>query len=149
MIAVDANVLLHAHRADSPLHALAAAVMRQLAETMSGWGLPWPCVHEFYAKVTQHKSLVPPSGPQQAMAQIETWLSSPSVSMLGEALDHWPRLQELLTSARIQRPMVHDARIARACLSHGVVKLLTANRDFGRVPGLKTRNPLIRHGMEI
>lgn len=143
MIAVDTNVLVHAHRADSPFHARAAAVVKGLAESRAAWGLPWPCVHELYAKVTHPRLFSPPSTVAQALHQIDCWLASPSVSLLGEALDHWPRLRDLLAEARVEGPMAHDARIAAICLSHGVDELLTADRDFGRFPALRTRNPLI------
>ena len=43
------------------------------------------------------------------------------------------------------RPAFHDARIAAICLSHGVRELWTADRDFGRFPDLRVRNPLV-HG---
>ena len=144
MIAVDTNVLVHAHRADSPFHVPAAATIRRLAESRAGWGLPWPCLHEFYAKVTHPRLFSPPSTVQQALQQIEAWLASPSVSLLGEAIDHWFRLRDLLTVAQVQGPMVHDARIAAICLSHGVDEFLTADRDFGRFPALRTRNPLVQ-----
>ncbi|MCB9687408.1 MAG: PIN domain-containing protein [Alphaproteobacteria bacterium] len=143
MIAVDTNVLVHAHRRDSPFHAPAAAAVRELAESPARWGLPWPCVHEVYAKVTHPRLFSPPSSHAQALSQIEAWLSSPSVVLLGEAGDHWPRLRALLEVGRVQGPMVHDARIAAICLSHGVHELLTADRDFGRFPALRTRNPLV------
>jgi uncharacterized protein len=39
--------------------------------------------------------------------------------------------------------MVHDARIAALCLTHGVREFLTADRDFSRFPALRARNPLI------
>ena len=39
--------------------------------------------------------------------------------------------------------MVHDARIAALCLSHGVRELWSADRDFSRFPALRTRNPLV------
>jgi len=40
-------------------------------------------------------------------------------------------------------PLVHDARIAALCRAHGVRELWTADRDFGRFPGLVVRNPLL------
>jgi predicted nucleic acid-binding protein len=40
-------------------------------------------------------------------------------------------------------PLVHDARIAALCLSHGIRELWTADRDFSRFPRLKTANPLV------
>ncbi len=143
MIAVDTNVLVHAHRSDSPFHRPAFDAVRALAESRSPWAVPWPCVHEFYAKVTHPRVFAPPSTPQQAIGQLDSWLSSPSLTLLGEALDHWPRLRSLLGAAQVQGPMVHDARIAALCLSHGVDELLTADRDFGRFPALRTRNPLV------
>lgn len=143
MIAVDTNVLVHAHRADSPFHDAAAACVRALAESRAAWGIPWPCLHEFYAKVTHRRIFSPPSSPAQATSQIDAWLESPRVSLLGESNDHWPRLRELLLAGKVEGPMVHDGRIAAICLAHGVDELLTADRDFGRFPALRTRNPLI------
>ena len=144
MIAVDTNVLVHAHRAESPFHDAARDVMRGLAEGSPAWGIPWPCVHEFYAKVTHSKIFRPPSTREQAIRQLDAWLASPTVSLLGEGVDHWERLSELVRRGRVEGPMVHDARVAAICLSHGVAELLSADRDFGRFPDLVARNPLIR-----
>ena len=143
MIAVDTNVLVHAHRADSPFHAPAADTLRELAEGTGPWALPWPCLHEFFAKVTHPRLFQPPSTIEQARVQITSWLESPSVFVLSEGPDHWSRLAELLARGRVQGPMVHDARVAAICLSNGVDELLTADRDFGRFPALATRNPLV------
>lgn len=41
---------------------------------------------------------------------------------------------------------IHDARVAALCLQHGVRELWTADRDFGRFPDLKVRNPLLPGG---
>ena len=38
---------------------------------------------------------------------------------------------------------LHDARVAALCRLHGVRELWTADRDFGRFPGLAVRNPLV------
>ncbi|MEI8370471.1 MAG: hypothetical protein WCJ31_18745 [Planctomycetia bacterium] len=36
-----------------------------------------------------------------------------------------------------------DARIAAICLTHGVAELWSADRDFGRFPTLRVRNPCL------
>ena len=41
MIAVDTNVLVHAHRADSPWHKAAYRCLESLREVE--WAIPWPC----------------------------------------------------------------------------------------------------------
>ncbi len=142
MIAVDTNILVYAHRRDSPFHASAAAAMRELAESPAPWGLPWPAIHEFYSVATHSRIYDPPSSPAEAISQIAAWLESPSVTPLSEGETYWPVLTQLLTTAKVTGPLVHDARIAALCLSQGVRELWTADRDFSRFPRLKVTNPL-------
>ena len=143
MIAVDANILVYAHRAESPFFKVAVARLRELVEGRSPWAIPWPCLHEFYSTVTHPKRYAPPSSLSIASAQINDWLGSPSVRMLGETKMHWSVLEPMLIASGIQGPMVHDARIAAICLQHGVREFWTADRDFSRFPMLNCRNPLI------
>jgi len=143
MIALDTNLLVYAHRADSPFHAAAAARVAELAEGSAAWAIAWPCLHEFYGIATHPRVYSPPSTPDQALRQIDIWLESPTLHLLSESPDHWPRLRALIAEARLQGPMVHDARIAALCLSHGVRELWSADRDFSRFPNLRVRNPLI------
>jgi len=143
MIAVDTNILVHAHRAGSPWHVRAVACLRQLAEGTMGWAIPWPCCHEFLAKVTHPRIFVSPSEPEEAFQFLSALTSSPHLSLLGEAPDHLAHLRRLAVAGRITGARVHDARIAAICTSHGVLELWTADRDFGRFPELKVRNPLV------
>jgi uncharacterized protein len=139
MIAVETNVLVYAHRSDSPFHAAASRAVRELAEGPRSWAIPWPRVHEFYAIVTHPKDYSPPSTLQEAIDQLRAWAESPRLSMIGEMPDHLDRLAGLLESGRIVGPKVHDARIAAICLAHGVEHLLKMDRDFSRFPQLQTR----------
>ena len=143
MIATDTNILVHAHRADSPWHEPARSSIRALAEGRLGWGVPWPCAHEFVAIVTHPRVFDPPSSTAQAIDQLDAWLESPVAALLSESDSHWSILREQLLVGKIQGPMVHDARVAAICLAHGVTELWTADRDFSRFPALKTRNPLL------
>lgn len=143
MIAVDTNVLVHAHRKDSPWNARAWPALRTLAEGPAPWAVPWPCVHEFLAVVTHPRIFDPPTPIEAAVAQVDALLLSPSLVLLGEREDHWPRLRQAVIDGRIDGPRVHDARVAAICLSHGVTELWSADRDFQRVPALRVRNPLV------
>lgn len=143
MIAVDTNILVSAHRRDNELHVQAASVLRSVAEGAEPWGIPWPCVHEFLAIVTHPRIFDPPSLLLEALEQVEAWLESPTVLLLGERFDHWRHLRGLLEAGDVRGPRVHDARVAALCLSQGVTELWTADRDFGRFPQLRTRNPLV------
>jgi toxin-antitoxin system PIN domain toxin len=146
VIAVDTNVLVYAHRRDSQFHAPAVEAVRDLAESPAQWAVPWPCLHEFYSIVTHARIYDPPSSPAAAADQLAAWLESPSVVPLSEGESYWPTLSSLLNSARVTGPLVHDARIAALCLSHGIRELWSADRDFGRFPRLKVTNPLVERG---
>ena len=55
MIAVDTNLLVYAHRRDSPWFEPARRALRLLIEGTATWAVPWPCVHEFLAISTHPK----------------------------------------------------------------------------------------------
>ena len=142
MIAVDTNILVYAHRRDSEWHEPAAACVRELAEGTASWAVPWPCLHEFLAIVTHERIFSPPSPVAKAIEQVNAWLESPSVVLLSETSGYWDVLTGLIERSRVTGPRVHDGRIAALCIHHGVRELLSADRDFSRFGGLRTRNPL-------
>jgi toxin-antitoxin system PIN domain toxin len=144
MIAVDTNILVFAHRADSPWHDVARERVRELAEGRGAWAIPWPCLHEFLAIVTHPRLYRPPTPADRAVEQVEAWLESPSLVPLAETDGHWATLKALVLGGRVDGPRVHDARVAALCESHGIRELWTADRDFSRFPAVKAVNPLVR-----
>lgn len=143
MIAVDTNLLVYAHREDSAWHDAACARITELAESRTPWAIPWPCLHEFLAIVTHPRIYSPPTPLPVAVDQVEAWLEAPSLVLLSESEGYWPELRSALQVGRVAGPQVHDARVAALCHLHGVREVWTADRDFGRFPGLTVRNPLV------
>jgi toxin-antitoxin system PIN domain toxin len=141
VIALDTNILVYAHRNEMPMHHQALALTRDF--TLGGaWAIPWPCVYEFYAVVTNPRVWRGQASTiAQARAQIERWLASPSLLLLRETHDFANTLFALLDECPVVGAKIHDARIAALCLAHGVTELLTADRDFALFPTLKARNP--------
>ena len=143
MIAVDTNILVYAHREDTPWHEAASRRLAELAEGRAAWAIPWPCLHEFLAIVTHPRIYHPPSPLEVALAQVEAWLESPSLVLLAETPGYWPELRATLKASRVAGPAVHDARIAALCELHGVQELWTADRDFSRFTKTHAINPLV------
>jgi toxin-antitoxin system PIN domain toxin len=142
MIAVDTNVLVHAHRGDSPFHAAARVAVVGLAEGAAAWAIPWPCVHEFLGIVTRASLWRRPSTPTEAVRQVRAWSTSPTVHLLSEDDRSLDLVLDLVERSGVAGAKVHDARIVALCLGHGVRELWTADRDFSRFPALRTHNPL-------
>lgn len=117
--------------------------MRTLAEGPQPWAVPWPCVYEFFSVVTNSRIWAgAASSPEQAWAQIEAWLASPSVRLLSETEQFAVLLARFVTLPRVRGGVVHDARVAALCVVHGVEILLTRDRDFSLFTDLRTRDPL-------
>ncbi|MGO9604478.1 MAG: type II toxin-antitoxin system VapC family toxin [Candidatus Binataceae bacterium] len=145
MITVDTNILVYAHREDSPFHETAFLRIAELAEGAATWAVPWPGLHEFLAIVTHPRIYAPPTPLSRALDQVDAWLESPTLVLLAESPAYWPTLRSLLAAGRIAGAQVHDARIAALCRQHGVRSLWSADRDFSRFPGLTVVNPLVSH----
>jgi len=143
MLAVDTNILVYAHRREAREHEKALETLRALVEGDEAWAIPWPCLYEFFSVVTNTKIWKDhASTAAQAVAQIEAWVSSPTVRLIGETEDFLQTLPSLLKVSKVRGPMVHDARIAAICVAHAVEALLTRDRDFSIFGALKVRNPL-------
>ena len=144
MNAVDTNILVYASRADSPWHARADAALTALAESLEPWAIPWPCVCEFLAVVTNPRIYRPATPPAVALQQVSDWLESPHLVLLSESPGFMPTLAQTIRRGAVVGSAIHDARIAALCIHHGVDRLLTADRDFTRFPQLRTANPLVQ-----
>ncbi|MHB8416526.1 MAG: TA system VapC family ribonuclease toxin [Myxococcales bacterium] len=138
MIAVDTNVLIHAHRESSPLHEAAARRLAELAEGAALWGLPVFCLGEFVRVVT-HPRFVPPSSIEEACRFLEALLESPSVRVLGPRERYWPLFREALDEGRAAGNLAFDAQLVALCREAGVSTLVTEDRDFGRFSGFRTQ----------
>ena len=142
MIAIDTQLLVYAHRKDSPWHRPASDKIAALANTGARWAIPMHCLVEFYSVVTR-AVYRPPSTPKQALQQIDNWVEAPSLTVLSEDVQTWEFVRDLALAAAIRGPRIYDARIAAVCLQHGVTELWTHDRDLSRFPALRVRNPLI------
>ena len=144
MIAIDTNILIYAHREDSPFHAKAHSLVKEIAESKASWAIPYPCLHEFYAIVTHPKIFNPPTLAELAIEQMEAWLESPTLHLLGESSGYFEILKQKLLLGKLQGAKIHDARIASICIQSGVSLLYSSDRDFNKISGLKIQNPLVQ-----
>ena len=138
MIAVDTNILVHAHREESPKHAAAHARVVALAESPARWAIPVFCIGEFVRVVTHPRLLDPPYSANEACEALTRLLASPSVNVPVPGAAYPTLLVEAIREANAIGNVVFDAQIVALCRENGISRLLTEDRDFDRFRGLAT-----------
>jgi toxin-antitoxin system PIN domain toxin len=146
VIAVDTNILVHAHRRDASLHGRARPLLQELAEAPTPWAICYHSLVEFHAVATRRGLWPKPSTPAEAWNQISAWRESPSLRILYDSEACLGLLQAAALGQQVTGGMIHDARIAVCCQVNGIAELWTVDRDFSRFPQLRCRNPLSRGG---
>jgi toxin-antitoxin system PIN domain toxin len=136
LIAVDTNVLVYTHRAESEHHAKALARLTGLTEGDIPWGLPVFCLGEFVRVVTHARVFAPPSTLEQALAALDGFLASPSVRVLMPGPRFARIFADCMRGGDARGNLAFDAQIAAVCLEHGAREMLTLDRDFARFPQL-------------
>lgn len=136
MIAVDTNVLVHAHREEMTQHSLALEAVRSLAEGEEPWALPVFVLGEFLRVVTHPRIFSPPSSRADAVAAIDALLASPTVRVLEPGPRFWPLLVSTMGEGDAAGNLILDAEIVAVCREHGVTKVLSTDRDFRRFPSI-------------
>lgn len=143
MIAVDTNVLVAAFREEYDLHNQAAGAILGLINGSISWAIPWSCVHEFIAVVSNPRIFKNPAKLEDAFSFIEICSQSKSMIFLSELSDHLGILKEVSLRGNVKAGMIHDARIAAICIANDASELWSFDRDFSRFPQVKCVNPLI------
>lgn len=136
MIAVDTNVLVHAHREDSIKHEAAHARIVALAESPARWAIPVFCIGEFVRVITHPRLFHSPHSAEEACEALSRLLGSPSVTVLTPQADYPSLLVEAIREANAIGNLVFDAQIVALCREGGVSQLITEDRDFDRFKGL-------------
>lgn len=136
MIAVDTNILVHADREESALHATALHAVRMLAEGDEAWAIPVFCIGEFIRVVSHDRLFDPPTPVMEAVDSIASLLGSPSSRLLVPGDRYLRLLRSVIEESHVQGNLVFDAQIAAVCLEHGATTLLTEDRDFARFRSL-------------
>jgi toxin-antitoxin system PIN domain toxin len=137
MIAVDTNVLLYADREETPQHRAALRAIRRLAEGNEAWAVPIQCIGEFLRVVSHDRVFQPPTPIDEALASIESLLASPAARLLMPGNRYLQILRDVIARSGVRGNLVVDAQIAAVCLEHGASTLLTEDRDFTRIQGIK------------
>ena len=139
MIAIVANILVHAYRSETDLHAAATTELIALAEGVGPRGLPIFCIAQFMRMVTHRRVFNPPSTLSQALDFLDDVLASPVCRVVRPGPDFGRFFTKAARGAGARGKLMFHAQIAALCRKDGIAAVLTNDRDFERFERLQVR----------
>jgi hypothetical protein len=137
----DLNLLIYAVDRSSPVHRAALAWWNDLMSGGETVAFSWTVLLGFVRLTTNPSVVQKPLGADQAMDYVERWLARPTSTVIEPTPRHAAILRGLLAGSGTAGNLVTDAHLAALAIEHGA-ELCSADRDFGRFPGLHWVNPL-------
>ena len=137
----DVNLLIYAINDRAPFHPEALAWWNAALSGSETVGLPWSVLLGFIRVTTSSAVLVVPLKAEAAISYVDRWLARSNTTIIEPTSRHTAILRDLLDRTGTGGNLVSDAHLAALAIEHGA-ELASADRDFGRFPGLRWVNPL-------
>ncbi len=141
MILIDVNILVYAHRADAPNHAAYRQWLEAVIANDYAYGVSDLALSGFLRVVTHPRLFDPPSKMTQAVSFATEVRDQPNCVIISPGERHWSIFMRLCQQPGITGNLIPDAYLAALAIESGS-EWITADKDFGRFPGLKWRHPL-------
>ena len=141
MLLVDVNVLVYAHRADTPRHAEYRRWLERMMASPEAYGVSSLVLSGFLRIVTHRQVFTTPTPLETALAFASEVLARPNCVEVRPGARHWDIFTRLCRTAKAKGNLVPDAYFAALAIESGS-EWITTDRDYARFPGLRWRHPL-------
>jgi toxin-antitoxin system PIN domain toxin len=133
----DVNVLVYAHREETPAHGRYAAWLTNLAQSPAPFALSELVLHGFLRVVTNRRIFDPPSTTAQVFRFLDALLERPGCCLIRPGPVHWTIFRQLCADGELKGNLVADAAHAAVAIESGC-EWVTADTDFARfAPSLR------------
>lgn len=140
MRAFDVNVLVYAHRADSPHHDACRRFVEGETTGPSLFGVPALALSGFLRVTTHPRVFTTPSSLRDALDFVEALTARANCMIMHPGPRHWGVFVDLLLQSHGRGNLVPDAYLAAMAIETGS-DWVTTDRGFARFPGLRTVDP--------
>ena len=137
----DLNLLIFAVDRRSPSHKATVSWWNGLLSGNETVAFSWTVLLGFVRLTTHSRVVQMPLTPSESLDYIDRWLAHPVTTLIEPTPRHASVLRDLLADVGTGGNLVSDAHLAALAIEHGA-ELCSADRDFGRFPGLRWSNPL-------
>lgn len=140
MTLADVNVLVYAHRQDLPQYDSFSAWLGEEVESGRSFALCDATLTGFLRVVTNGRIFTDPTPLEVALRSIEELREQPGAVHVSSGARHWAIFTDLCSAVGARGNDVPDAYLAALAIESGS-ELVTADRGFGRFPGLRWSSP--------
>jgi toxin-antitoxin system PIN domain toxin len=137
---VDVNVLVYAHREDTPDHARFRSWLESWLSSESAFGMSDLVLSGFVRIVTHPRVFVRPTPLRLAIQFAETIRSRSNHVAIVPGPRHWDIFSRLCSETDARGNLVPDAYLAALAIESGS-EWITTDRDYSRFSGLRWRHP--------
>ena len=141
MILADVNVLVYAHREDLPQHDRYSTWLGKEVGSGRGYALCDASLTGFLRIVTNGRIFDKPTPLRVALQAVEDLRAQPGAIHLSPGTRHWALFTNLCSTIGARGNDIPDAHLAALAIESGS-ELVTADRGFGRFPGLRWSCPV-------
>lgn len=141
MVLTDVNVLVYAHREDTPDHRTYRTWLQDLVNGDAAYAVSGLVLSGFLRVVTHPKVFKTPSTIGQALAFADQIRNQPNAVPVEPGARHWEIFGRLCVESGVKGNLVPDAYLATLAIESGC-EWITTDRDFRRFKGLRWRHPL-------
>ena len=136
----DVCVLLHATNSSSPDHVVSLRWLDRSLSAGAPVGFAWLVLIGFVRLSTHPRVMTHPLSGDQAMGQVEAWLSARSAHVLHPGVNHAAYLRQALGQVGSAGNLTNDAHLAALAREHKAT-VVTFDDDFSRFSGVCWERP--------
>lgn len=138
---VDVNVLVGAHRPETPRHDEYHQWVGEMVNGEEPYGVADVVINGFVRVVTNHRIYAAPTPLDVALEFAGRVRNQPHAAVVSPGAQFWRIFTDLCVRATAKGKLAPDAYLAALAIEHGC-EFVTADGDFARFPGLRWRHPL-------
>ncbi len=140
MRCIDVSILVYAHRPESPDHERHRSWLEWARRDIEPLGLIDIVLSGFLRVVTHPRVFNEPTPLSVALEFAEQLRASPAALLIAPGERHWPIFADLCKRVGSTGNIVPDTFLAALAIEHSAT-WVTADRSFGRFPGLRWTHP--------
>ncbi len=141
MVLIDVNIMVYAHRPESPRHHEFRRWFEVQVESDEPFGVSDLVMSGFLRIVTHPRIFDVPTSLEEALHVVARLRAQHNCVWVKPGPRHWEVFEKLCLTVGAKGNLIPDAYLAALAIESGS-EWITTDRDYSRFPGLRWRHPL-------